>query len=279
TYSSTQVPGQSGPYSINNYPMYAQSQHQQFMVQQTQQFYPQVTQAMHQSMTPMSLPITNVSMQVPASIAPNVPVDVPTTTTIASPQLSSSNTQSLPMSQTPQIDTNGDLVSPSLISSSPKKPKLRVQIPEAKEKQSAPNAVQQSQTIKSDPSPEQETISDSQQTMVSQPLQSSRPPGTTDTGPTSALPSQFAQNLPSPSTFFSEFYKTAELPSPLTFGNTPTSANPGAFPWPAPRMNYMHQPSPLAKHESSSNPLKNRPAPADDDDDGDSEPEKKKTKQ
>ncbi|RIB15594.1 hypothetical protein C2G38_2039247 [Gigaspora rosea] len=271
TYSSTQVPGQSGHYSINNYPMYAQSQHQQFMVQQ-------VTQAMHQSMTPMSLPITNVSMQVPASIAPNVPVDVPTT--ISSPQLSSSNTQSLSMSQTPQIEApiNGDIVSP-LISSSPKKPKLRVQIPEAKEKQSAPNAVQQSQTIKADPSPEQETISDSQQTTVSQLLQSSRPtPATTDAGPTSALPSQFAQNLPSPSTFFSEFYKTAELPSPLTFGNTPTSANPGAFPWPAPRMNYMHQPSPLAKHESSSNPLKNRPAPTDDDDD-DSEPDKKKTKQ
>ncbi|OZJ03104.1 hypothetical protein BZG36_03368 [Bifiguratus adelaidae] len=52
-------------------------------------------------------------------------------------------------------------------------------------------------------------------------------------GPPSALPSQFAQNLPSPSTFYPEFYTQNELPSPLNFSNTPTSAG-GVFHWPPP---------------------------------------------
>lgn len=270
-YAQSQV---STPYSINNYSMYAQPQ-QQYMP--TQYYNPQVTQAMHQ----MSLPMTSVPMQVPQSVPPTVSMNnVPTSISPPQQQMTITTTAaaSLPISS-PQIDTPpGDLVSPPLISPSPKKPKLRVHIPEAKDKPSGQAANQQSQpSQQQDQSPDQdEAPSDSQQPMVTQPMTSNRPtPATAEPGPTSALPSQFAQNLPSPSTFFSEFYKTNELPSPLTFGNTPTSAQPGAFHWP-PRANYQHQPSPLAKHENSSL-SKSRPAPSDNSDESE-EPEKKKTK-
>uniref|UniRef100_A0A1D1XTU1 Myocyte-specific enhancer factor 2A n=1 Tax=Anthurium amnicola TaxID=1678845 RepID=A0A1D1XTU1_9ARAE len=275
-YAQPQV---STAYPIANYQMYAQPQ-QQYM---TQQYYnPQVTQAMHQTMNAMPLPMTTVPMQVPPSVPPAVPMNVPTS--ISTPQQQqitiTTTAASLSMPSPTQIDTpSGDLVSPPLISPSPKKPKLRVQIPEAKDKPSGQNANQQSQpSQQQDQSPDQDEVpSDSQQPMVTQPMTSNRPtPATAEAGPTSALPSnQFAQNLPSPSTFFSEFYKTNELPSPLTFGNTPTSAQPGAFHWP-PRSNYQHQPSPLAKHENSSL-SKSRPAPSDNSDESE-EPEKKKTK-
>ncbi|CAG8498642.1 732_t:CDS:2 [Scutellospora calospora] len=237
-------------------------QHQQFMAQQ---FYSQ------QAMDAMSLPMTNVALQVPVSVAPNVAVNLPTN--MSSPQLPDSNASSLTMSPTPShIETsiNGDILSPSLISSSPKKPKLRVHIPETNENQGAPIGQQ------ADTSPIlDEPPSDSQQSLTLQPLQTSRPPTSADSGPTSGLTSQFSHSLPSPSTFF-EFYKTAELPSPITFNNTPTSASPGAFHWPIPR-NYQHQPSPLSKHESNSNLPKNRPIPTDSDEN--SEPERKKMKQ
>jgi len=272
-YTQSQV---STPY-INNYSMYAQPQ-QQYMP--TQYYNPQVTQAMH-SMSAMSLPMTTVPMQVPPSVPPTVPMNnVPTSMCTTPQQITITTTAgSLPISS-PQIDDTppGDLVSPPLISPSPKKPKLRVHIPEAKDKPSGQTGNQQPQPTQQDPSSDQdEPPSDPQQPMVTQPLASNRPtPATAEAGPTSALPSQFAQNLPSPSTFFSEFYKTNELPSPLTFGNTPTSAQPGAFHWP-PRANYQHQPSPLAKHENSSLSKSSRPAPSDNSDESE-EPEKKKTK-
>ncbi|KAF9992260.1 hypothetical protein BGZ80_008638 [Entomortierella chlamydospora] len=67
----------------------------------------------------------------------------------------------------------------------------------------------------------------------------------------STLPSQFAKNLPSPSTFYPEFYASQAELSPIVFGQTPTSAQPGtAFNWPVPRereLSRVHQPSPLAK--------------------------------
>ncbi|GAA5800807.1 hypothetical protein HPULCUR_006246 [Helicostylum pulchrum] len=70
-------------------------------------------------------------------------------------------------------------------------------------------------------------------------------------GPPSALPSQFAQNLPSPSTFYPEFYQQNELPSPLNFSTTPISSG-TSFHWPA-RGSLSgagggeYRPSPLAK--------------------------------
>ncbi|KAI8380314.1 hypothetical protein BD560DRAFT_387805 [Blakeslea trispora] len=68
--------------------------------------------------------------------------------------------------------------------------------------------------------------------------------------PPSALPSQFAHNLPSPSTFYPEFYQQNELPSPLHFSSTPVSGN-TAFHWPSRNLvtGQMgeYRPSPLAK--------------------------------
>ncbi|KAF8966375.1 hypothetical protein BGZ46_000379 [Entomortierella lignicola] len=71
----------------------------------------------------------------------------------------------------------------------------------------------------------------------------------------STLPSQFAKNLPSPSTFYPEFYAAQAELSPIVFGQTPTSAQPGsAFSWPIPRereLSRVHQPSPLAKGQNA----------------------------
>jgi hypothetical protein len=67
-------------------------------------------------------------------------------------------------------------------------------------------------------------------------------------GSEDAVPSQFVQNLPSPSTFYPDFYHTNELPSPLTF--TPTTFN-SQFHWPTTVVknvaNAEYKPSPLAK--------------------------------
>lgn len=129
---------------------------------------------MHQSMSAMSLPMTSVPMQVPPSVPPTVSMNnVPTS--ISPPQqmtITTTAAASLPISS-PQIDTPpGDLVSPPLISPSPKKPKLRVHIPEAKDKPSGQAANQQSQpSQQQDQSPDQdEAPSDSQQPMITQPV-------------------------------------------------------------------------------------------------------------
>ncbi|ORZ24421.1 hypothetical protein BCR42DRAFT_402923 [Absidia repens] len=67
--------------------------------------------------------------------------------------------------------------------------------------------------------------------------------GPPSAGPPSALPSQFAQNLPSPSSFYPDFFQQSELPSPLNFSATPTVGH--TFHWPATSRDY--KPSPLAK--------------------------------
>ncbi|OBZ91871.1 Myocyte-specific enhancer factor 2D [Choanephora cucurbitarum] len=101
-----------------------------------------------------------------------------------------------------------------LDSESYKRPHLRVQIP-------------------SEESPKQATDRLPQSTTRSQ---------KSALGPPSFLPSQFAQNLPSPSTFYPEFYQQNELPSPLNFSATPT--NPNTFHWPSNARDY--RPSPLS---------------------------------
>ncbi|KAI8886606.1 hypothetical protein K501DRAFT_283673 [Backusella circina FSU 941] len=78
-------------------------------------------------------------------------------------------------------------------------------------------------------------IPDSEPSASSEPMIHRNPP--------SALPSQFAQNLPSPSTFYPEFYQQNELPSPLNFTATP--ANQGTFYWPSNARDY--RPSPLSR--------------------------------
>ncbi|KAF9152442.1 hypothetical protein BGX20_005155 [Mortierella sp. AD010] len=117
-----------------------------------------------------------------------------------------------------------------------KKPKLRVHIPtEAKES----NNTLAGAMIKEEESSELPPIQ-------KRPLESAPM--------SSTLPSQFAKNLPSPSTFYPEFYASQAELSPIVFGQTPTSAQPGtAFNWPVPRereLSRVHQPSPLAKGQN-----------------------------
>ncbi|KAI8061869.1 uncharacterized protein B0P05DRAFT_557057 [Gilbertella persicaria] len=75
------------------------------------------------------------------------------------------------------------------------------------------------------------------------------PPQSSSIAPPSALPSQFAHNLPSPSTFYPEFYQQSELPSPLNFSSTPVSGG-TSFHWPSRNQGTNtneYKPSPLAK--------------------------------
>ncbi|KAF9576414.1 Ribosome-releasing factor 2, mitochondrial [Mortierella alpina] len=116
-----------------------------------------------------------------------------------------------------------------------KKPRLRVQIPsETKENNTLAGAM-----IKEEGSSELPPIQ--KRPLESAPI-------------SSTLPSQFAKNLPSPSTFYPEFYASQAELSPIVFGQTPTSAQPSsAFNWPVPRereLSRVHQPSPLAKGQN-----------------------------
>jgi hypothetical protein len=137
--------------------------------------------------------------------------------------------------------------------------------------------------VKEDPTPrdQDETPEDSQQMpMVPMPLSTRPTPTTADAGPASALTSsQFGPNLPSPSTFFNEFYKS-ELPSPLAFSQTPTSAQTSAFHWPPHSRSQTHHSSPLAKQDGVTG--KNVRSVLGDDDEvngiGNGEPEKKRLK-
>ncbi|CAO3633964.1 unnamed protein product [Mucor hiemalis] len=125
-----------------------------------------------------------------------------------------------------------------------KRPNLRVQIPN----ESPEPASFQPQHPSTQPQAQQQT----QQ-------QSTSSRGGGGAGPPSALPSQFAQNLPSPSTFYPEFYQQNELPSPLNFTATPT--NPGAFHWPSNARDY--RPSPLSSmRPEGQQPMEKRHASA-----------------
>ncbi|KAK9760720.1 hypothetical protein K7432_014957 [Basidiobolus ranarum] len=149
------------------------------------------------------------------------------------------------------------------------RPRLRVQIPEQKP-QHAPS--QFSANSESKKSPPVQPISppadlNSSQTNINSPQPTSAHSPVTmreaqsitsgqilpairtqdSTKPASATMSQFAQNLPSPSTFYPEFYNQSnELLSPLTVNATPTSG--GTFHWPLPPR-VLH-PSPLSKRDS-----------------------------
>lgn len=127
-----------------------------------------------------------------------------------------------------------------------KRPNLRVHIPNESPEPTNYNSDQRSQQPQQPP-PQQQSH---------QQMQSSR--SAIAVGPPSALPSQFAQNLPSPSTFYPEFYQQNELPSPLNFSATPT--NPGAFHWPSNARDY--RPSPLSlRPESNGGGQQQQPPP------------------
>ncbi|KAG1469687.1 hypothetical protein G6F56_003109 [Rhizopus delemar] len=132
----------------------------------------------------------------------------------------------------------------NISTTSKKPPKLRVQIPEADPTQQ--QTKHKHQLSVSSVSSSASSIKDENHDLPPPPPQQAyyRP---TEPGPPSALPSQFAQNLPSPSTFYPEFYQQNELPSPLNFSATPVAAphqGNNAFHWPAPQQRD-YRPSPL----------------------------------
>lgn len=183
-----------------------------------------------------------------------------------------------------------------------KPPKLRVQIPADNQDGSPTTKHRQQSSISSTtssivkeeheepintlPKPTQHQPQQQQQHYYRQP----------EPGPPSALPSQFAQNLPSPSTFYPEFYQQNELPSPLNFSSTPIAANNNnsntshsnsnhnnAFHWPSvPPQQRDYRPSPLKPEllETSMNATNKRSFDEkNDNDSSSSKPTMKKPKQ
>lgn len=134
-------------------------------------------------------------------------------------------------------------------------PKLRVQIPGDSPKKTGHQHNASVSSISSTASGRKEDEDDgktfARPATPQRPTVSTSEPGSA-LGPPSALPSQFAQNLPSPSTFYPEFYQQSELPSPLNFSATPTAGN--TFHWPPPPSSSSggrdYRPSPLAKLDS-----------------------------
>ncbi|OBZ91843.1 Myocyte-specific enhancer factor 2D [Choanephora cucurbitarum] len=140
----------------------------------------------------------------------------------------------------PTMSTNSN------VSTGKKPPKLRVQIPDTGDKTSpvsepkhhaAETKEEEKETVQSKPALPPPTSTATAASYYNR-------PGLAEPGPPSALPSQFAQNLPSPSTFYPEFYQQNELPSPLNFNQTPVAANNNAFSWP-PHGQRDYRPSPL----------------------------------
>ncbi|KAI9353949.1 hypothetical protein BD770DRAFT_137547 [Pilaira anomala] len=126
---------------------------------------------------------------------------------------------------------------------------LRVEIPN------------ESPTSQQDPNQQQQPAQQQQQQQQQQPQPQPQQQPTNNFAPPSALPSQFAQNLPSPSTFYPEFYQQNELPSPLNFSSTPISGG-TSFHWPLTRGSISggsgpgggeYRPSPLAKLDNKRN--------------------------
>ena len=164
--------------------------------------------------------------------------------TMASSTTSSSSSSSPSSSSLSQIsnpavtsssNTMGFAVPSSQVRSSPllpnnekKPPNLRVQIP---------NEEQQQQTQQVQPTTTTTTTTTTNQQMNNRSVVAERAIGNGNKGqgqqasPTTALPSQFAQNLPSPFSIYPEFLQQNELPSPLNFSATPTTSH--AFHWPA----------------------------------------------
>ncbi|KAI9322672.1 hypothetical protein BX666DRAFT_647736 [Dichotomocladium elegans] len=130
-------------------------------------------------------------------------------------------------------------------------PKLRVQIPGESSMQPGAIKAEEDADIKLEEKTENDKFA-----KPATPNRATAAEPSTAVGPPSALPSQFAQNLFSPSTFYPEFYQQNELPSPLNFSATPTTAH--AFNWPTPSSSAQtstardYKPSPLAKLENTS---------------------------
>ncbi|KAG0168437.1 Myocyte-specific enhancer factor 2D [Apophysomyces sp. BC1034] len=191
--------------SYGHRPMvYAAPPPQPMMVHPSNMPYPSPPQHIYVQ----SMPPKQRDSSTTADAASMMPPPPPPVMSTASGTLS---TQS-PASEAGSPTTHGD-----------KRPKLRVQIPSENNTEPTTDGK----------IPEQQPTSS---------MGSRNPPSSR--GLPSALPSQFAQNLPSPSTFYPEFYQQNELPSPLNFSATPTTTS--TFNWPPP-VSRDYKPSPLAR--------------------------------
>lgn len=143
-----------------------------------------------------------------------------------------------PVYSQPMVSKNVDITTAPM---NEKRSNLRVQIPSDNHDSfnTTTNDMQQQQ---------QQPLSTQEQLIEQQ--------NSTGTRASSTLPSQFAQNLPSPSTFYPEFYQQSELPSPLNFQSN-THSNPSSFNWPSNARDY--KPSPLSRYEGQPPPPQTLP--------------------
>ncbi|KAG0023618.1 myocyte enhancer factor [Entomortierella chlamydospora] len=206
-----------------------QNMYQQQPQQQQQQQQQQQVPAISQSSSPLLGHNTTIKTEHSPIHGDSSPM------TDGSATMSAANTPAPITTNTSSTGNSSPVLSPT---NGIKKPKnLRVQIPvEGKEN----NATLTDALIKTEESAELPPIQ-------KRPLESAPM--------SSTLPSQFAKNLPSPSTFYPEFYAAQAELSPIVFNQTPTSAQVGsAFAWPIPRereLSRVHQPSPLAKGQNA----------------------------
>ncbi|KAI8602983.1 hypothetical protein EDD21DRAFT_370315 [Dissophora ornata] len=260
-HPSPQPPRHQIPYQQQQQPQQPQAmseaiyQHDQMHPQgrpyQPQQFQQPAAQFMNRTMPP---PPNGQSLQLSMTSTPmSIPMQQQPLSQSSSPVMSTQN--AMKGGQSPMNGDNSPMTDgSSIMTSTPpgtaagavspvlsptnggiKKPKLRVHIPiDAKENNTLAGPM-----IKEEESSELPPIQ-------KRPLESAPM--------SSTLPSQFAKNLPSPSTFYPEFYAAQSELSPIVFGQTPTSAQPSsAFNWPVPRereLSRVHQPSPLAKGQN-----------------------------
>ncbi|KAI9357851.1 hypothetical protein BD770DRAFT_364828 [Pilaira anomala] len=212
--------------------------------QQQQQHHHQqqhytLVQPTYQQHHPSNYPVPSVSPQPSAQHSRQTSLQYNNVSQVSSPNLGAPTS--------PAMSTHSN------VSTGKKPPKLRVQIPESSNSttptattteqpvvtkhrhQLSVSSVSSTGSIKDEPilpPPPPPSSSSSQQQQQQQQYYRQ-----TEPGPPSALPSQFAQSLPSPSSFYPEFYQQNEIPSPLNFSNTPVTAHHGqgpnnAFHWP-----------------------------------------------
>ncbi|KAI7885921.1 hypothetical protein K492DRAFT_170506 [Lichtheimia hyalospora FSU 10163] len=244
-----------------HHPMYASNVRMQMPPPQPQ------SQSVVSAASP-ALPVPSPAVTSPAVTSPSYTTQPPHNSDqqTQSPLQSASNMPS-PTPSATSHHSNGKSKAP---------PKLRVQIPGDSPKQQQQPSVSTASTgnEEENTSKNEEASQEKRNNIATTSAEQSA-----GIGPPSALPSQFAQNLFSPTTFYPEFYQQNELPSPLNFSATPTASH--AFNWPAPSSTAGardYKPSPLARQQESSNDAKRSAIDNEKHDDNDNQDEPSVTK-
>lgn len=210
---------------VNSYDIYHQQQQQQqqmYMLQQQQRYQ---QQQMYRQ--PQQLQYPSGQQPIAVMAQPQLPLPSPPPFLSSDSSNSSTTTPSLYNSPNSSPNTIQQEISPNQSPKSEpgtpetgnKRPKLRVTIPTkeneaaAVEEQVEAGGAEEKEEEKSDTA----SINNKQdEPTLSYPYSSLPPP--------SALPSQFVQNLPSPSTFYPEFYQSNFIMSPIHSTSTPATA-------------------------------------------------------